>query len=859
MSRHQNDNNNTSDSSSSNLKATLRLVSRWNVRRGATTADQWVVLPPPMDALGQPVDNRICHVFCDPTGSHTLLSAYNGECYYVHGSSSSSGGGSSSGVSGGGGGGSSSLHQRLPQVAVKLPGFGVQPDGTWPAPGVPATTVAHQKTDAAQAKIQHGLTVHSHVTAVAWDKERGTEGNSKTILLGTSAGEIYEYNLTAPDSSSSNYNEQHYYSSNLKPPVLLHRLYRSDGADPSEVGAAVTGLYLERLRTGLLVLAATSGRHKRTRLYTFYSAHSTSLRLCLADQQHASLQELPGSVDFADLRLCHDHFALRTQTGIYYGNLDRSLAGPAVLAGGSSSSLITDSGILPYSETTTVGTAGGGGGGSKSSSNSSLPVSLALTPHHIVTLQEVGHHQQHTEIRFINRVALAVVQKERVDGSLSLEPSPSHHEGLLASATTTATSTIMSAGGPGEFLMDIRRPDQIWLRKGRSLIHISSSQEDRDVWKFTLRNKCLADLATKSATTAMASSGSAPPSPPTLDIPSSSTSLWSNNGAAAATQAALTDEEKAQEALFEQAKSLCTNASQKQVVTAVRAEYHLQHGRGELAAKYLAQCPPSLAQFSDTAIRLALPKLGVDDPQGYGGSWKARACLESSNIPLITYLNEKMRLGSSNEDRMTCTMIGAWLTELFLHERGDHQMTTATTTEDGRSGSGKHSSHSAAAVSQAQQRALLAQFLNANVHLMDAKTIMKILTSHDATAAECASYAAHSGDIRTAVNAALSAGQRDSVSSSVLVAVGRLFVVAFYSIHGTMDTPFVFATISRDLLHSLPFCCHDHRMVRMMLSVSWTKRRLSSRNRSTTSTPLCCSRVRRRRRAIAFWHGLPTD
>jgi len=97
----------------------------------------------------------------------------------------------------------------------------------------------------------------------------------------------------------------------------------------------------------------------------------------------------------------------------------------------------------------------------------------------------------------------------------------------------------------------------------------------------------------------------------------------------------------------------------------------LKHGRGELAAKYFAQCPPSLEPFSDTAIRLALPKLGIDDPQGYGGSLEARACLESSNIPLITYLNDKMKISSSNDDKMTCTMIGAWLTELFLHERGE--------------------------------------------------------------------------------------------------------------------------------------------------------------------------------------------
>ena len=177
-------------------------------------------------------------------------------------------------------------------------------------------------------------------------------------------------------------------------------------------------------------------------------------------------------------------------------------------------------------------------------------------------------------------------------------------------------------------------------------------------------------------------------------------------------------------------------------MTAVRAEYHLKQGRGELAAKYLAQCPPSLEPFSDMAIRLALPKLGIDDPQGYSHSWRARTCLETTNIPLITYLNDKMRMGSSNGDKMTCTMIGAWLTELFLHERGE-----STLENDTR----------------------LAQFLNANVNHMDAKTIMKILTSHDVGAVECASYAAKSGDIGTAVNAALSVGLQDTVRNLVIV------------------------------------------------------------------------------------------
>jgi vacuolar protein sorting-associated protein 18 len=162
-----------------------------------------------------------------------------------------------------------------------------------------------------------------------------------------------------------------------------------------------------------------------------------------------------------------------------------------------------------------------------------------------------------------------------------------------------------------------------------------------------------------------------------------------------------------------------------------------------------------LEPFADTAIRLALPKLGIDDPQGYGGSWKARASLEASNLPLITYLADKMRVGKMNDDRMTCTMIGAWLTELYLHERAER---LATSTAEASSLSDPKSVQ--------EERMLLAQFLNSNVNNMDAKTIMKILTSHDVGAQECAHYAAKSGDIATAVNAALSVGAKDTTGAN---------------------------------------------------------------------------------------------
>ena len=616
----------------------LRLVTKWNVRRmSGGVQDQWMALPPPV-AGG---DGRIMHVFVDPTGTHTLLSARNGEAYYHHSSQ---------------------------KEFQKLNGFGKNADGTWPSKeklnGISASSQQHVGSSSTKSKkfslpIQMGLSAGSYVTAVAWDREKGTEGTTRKFLLGTSAGEIYEYMLVSPNemaaattsgttstsSASSTKDDPEEVSLLTKHPVLLHQL-RSD--------APVTGLSFERLRTGLLVLCCTSGKKKRTRFYTFYSAHNSSFRMAMADESHASLVELPGSLDRADLKVCNDQICMRTETGIYYGTIDRAQSGPA-FAGGS---MIMDSGILPYD------------GSEKHHSTGNIPDSLAVTPQHIITLEN-------NEVRFINRVAQKTIQSEKVE----FVP--------MASERALDESII----GTAELMSDIRRPDQVWLRKARGLVHISSSQEDRDVWKYTLQKSL------------------------NMQISSSYKKSSRNN---------LSEDEKQQEQLFEQAKSLCTNPSQKAVVTAVRAEYHLSQGRAELAAKYLSQCPPTLEPFADTAVRLALTNLGIDDPYSYGSSSLAREALKS-NLPLITYLSDKMRAGKNSNDKMTCTMIGAWLTELYLHERDAHP--------------------------GAKQS--LTHFLSQNVHTMDAKTIMKILTSHDVSATDCAAYAAVSGDIGTAVNAAL--------------------------------------------------------------------------------------------------------
>jgi hypothetical protein len=141
----------------------------------------------------------------------------------------------------------------------------------------------------------------------------------------------------------------------------------------------------------------------------------------------------------------------------------------------------------------------------------------------------------------------------------------------------------------------------------------------------------------------------------------------------------------------------------------------LSKDRPALAAKYWAQCPPQLAAFSDTALRL------VDNSNEHGSS------------PLIAYLSDKMRGAKLADDKVLSTMLGAWLTELHLYDR-EHTNVPSTAT-------GVNSN--------------LQAFLANHVSQLDAKTILRILSSHDVSAAECADYAAASGDLGTAVQTAL--------------------------------------------------------------------------------------------------------
>ena len=188
-------------------------------------------------------------------------------------------------------------------------------------------------------------------------------------------------------------------------------------------------------------------------------------------------------------------------SGIYYGT---SATVPMMGRNGIGSTF--DAGMLTY-ESLTKQDKGSGKG-----ILSTTPLSLGLTKHHFITLSSVN------DVKFVNRVAKKVIQEERVD---------------WVSVSSAAENDLQygsfreGSGALAELITDVRRPDQIWLRKGRSLVHISSSYEERDVWKYTLA-RCIETV------------------PPTTSSPRHNPN-------------ALTSEEKHIEGQFEHAKSLCNN------------------------------------------------------------------------------------------------------------------------------------------------------------------------------------------------------------------------------------------------------------------------------------------------------------
>jgi hypothetical protein len=406
------------------------------------------------------------------------------------------------------------------------------------------------------------------------------------------------------------------------------------------------------------------------------SVHKTKSMMANMNHYKHSM-ELPGTIDFASLKVCQNTFALYFGSGIYYGSFHTTTITST------NQPIIYDTGILPTTPPNTV---------------KGIITSIALTPYHILTISTNG------TISFWNRISQNIIQQEPtntmiVSANNIMEQHPS--------ASSISLPIInRETSFHGEFLMDPRR-DQVWLRQGRSLLHISSINEDRDVWRYALE-RC-------------------------LENPGSTKEDFSG------------DINEVEES-FDQVKGLCSTQVQKMVVTVVRGEYFLYRHRPDLAARYLSQAPSTVCPFTKTTLRLALPsfpEVGITYDIATGEN---NSLLEDDNndIALMyqnalqSYLTDKLNYAITSKDSVSCAMLGAWLTELQLH-----------------------SFH--ANPNRDESREGLASFLSKFAQNLDAPTTISILQSHDIHATICAPYAAVSGDVSTAVDAALS-GEEGKVS-----------------------------------------------------------------------------------------------
>jgi len=155
----------------------------------------------------------------------------------------------------------------------------------------------------------------------------------------------------------------------------------------------------------------------------------------------------------------------------------------------------------------------------------------------------------------------------------------------------------------------------------------------------------------------------------------------------------------------------------------------------------------------------------------FGNFTNEKSLEGKSNSALIIYLMDKFRLASGKRDSVQCTMLGAWLVELYLHEKEmeKHYNNSSTSSRskrslglfDSRNTSimPSHSSSRSSSMTSSLKHIKipsLGSFLANNFRYLDAETVIQILASHDVKASECSGYAAASGNIKTAVNASLS-------------------------------------------------------------------------------------------------------
>lgn len=328
-------------------------------------------------------EDVIKHLFVDPMGSHVIVSLKNGDSYYLHSRSNK------------------------PKKISKLQGS---------------------------------------IEAVGFDKARVSETSTKSFLVGTSTGRLYEMSFES--------------SGKEKLCNLVHQL---------EDGSGITSIYFETLSSGeddvtlpdvqddmtaaskmvgssrrIFIMCVTSSP---TRLYHFLGGPTCSqLFQDYKTSGESSFIELPGSVERSELLVCKREqaldrkqaFAMLTKMGMYHGSLLLSSTAS------SSADVIVESGMMNFAH--------------RQHQQRRSPISVVMTDFHFILLYSD-----------------ALVVQSKISGEIQQE------ENLFL----LLTSGSEDCGDAVMIMRDAER-NVLWLVTTNSLFQIEASREDRFAWRLYL-------------------------------------------------------------------------------------------------------------------------------------------------------------------------------------------------------------------------------------------------------------------------------------------------------------------------------------------------------------------------------------
>ena len=259
------------------------------------------------------------------------------------------------------------------------------------------------------------------VESVSWDKMAASEESTKSILVGSVGGSIYE--LVVEHAKERIFKEVYKLKDNIPICGLQFEQFPTLPNDPPK----------------FFVMAATA---RPTRYYQFIGGPTFEELFAgykIPDQE--AFIELPSQLAYSELHFFTKYleeransFALLTEVGVYYGNLQFG-------SQGTGDKVITDYALLPYPEHTLSG----------ADVKSEAPISMAETEFHFLLLYS-------DRLLVINKLSNGLAFEEE----LSADGLQKH--GLVR---------------------DVAR-GVIWLHSGDKIYQVMVTNEDRDVWRLYL-------------------------------------------------------------------------------------------------------------------------------------------------------------------------------------------------------------------------------------------------------------------------------------------------------------------------------------------------------------------------------------